>query len=62
LAVVGAAFVGIAACAPLIAPSYFSVTWFPVCERNTATGFAAIGAYLGVGLAFITGKPCAPFS
>ena len=37
-------------------PPVLSVTWYPVKERVTATGLAAIAAYAGIGMAYIIGN------
>ncbi|KAF6034290.1 shk-1 [Bugula neritina] len=52
---VGSPLVGVGMCSILTAPSLLSLTWFPVNERNTATGCASIAVYVGVGLGFIAG-------
>ena len=52
----GYAAVGITASVTIPTSSLFSVTWFPVSQRTTATTIVSSSTFIGFTVAYLTGK------
>ncbi|XP_067936014.1 solute carrier family 49 member 4 homolog [Watersipora subatra] len=55
LFVIGSLLNGVSPCATLVVPSLFSVTWFPVSQRTTATSIGVLSIGVGSVVGYIAG-------